>query len=289
MGRELYREFPQARMVFEEVEDTLKVPLKALCFEGPEAALTSTETSQPAILCLSVACHRVLDLERPVQPSYLCGHSLGEYSALVAAGAMGVADAAKIVRRRGELMQAAVPAGEGGMAAVMGLDRAQVERICEESSHGEVLVPANYNAPGQTVISGKKAALQRAKVLVKDGGGRFVPLPVSGPFHSPLMEPAADGLERALAFLNLQSFAPGVVTNVEAEANTRVDRVKDLLIRQVTKPVYWEESVRWMIGRGIRFFIELGPGRVLCNLIQRIDRSVKTKSLERPEDLRLIL
>jgi [acyl-carrier-protein] S-malonyltransferase len=285
MGHELYRNFEQARRVFEEVGDALRIDIARACFEGPEDALMATETAQPAILCVSLACYRVMESENPIKASFLCGHSLGEYTALVASGAITISDAARLVSKRGKLMQSAVARGEGGMTAILGLTRPEVESICQSSSEGEVLSPANYNAPTQIVISGHLGALKRAAALVKAQGGKAVELSVSAPFHCPLMELAAKGLAKEMSLLRIHPFRPGIVTNVEAKVNESEGRVKDLLIQQVTSPVRWEESVRWMIGRGVRSFVEVGPGHALSNLIVRIDKSVTVRNIEKPQDL----
>jgi [acyl-carrier-protein] S-malonyltransferase len=286
MGRELYRGFASARRTFEEVSDALKMDIAKVCFEGPTDALTSTEIAQPAVLCVSVACHRVLESEAAVSADFLCGHSLGEYTALVVSGALSLPEAARLVRRRGELMQSAVPKGGGGMVAVLGLGRSEVESICQKASQGEVLSPANYNAPTQLVISGHRGALERAVDLVEACGGKALKLAVSAPFHCPLMEPAASGLAKELSSLPIRPFHPGIVTNVEAAENTDEKKVRELMIQQVTAPVRWEESVRWMVGKGIGSFLEIGPGRILSGLIEKIDRSVCVRSFERPGDLR---
>lgn len=286
MGRELSQDFVQARRTFEEVSDALKIDIAGLCFEGPADVLTSTEIAQPAVLCVSVACHRVLESEAPVSADFLCGHSLGEYTALVVSGALSLSEAARLVHRRGELMQSAVPKGEGGMAAILGLSAAEVEAICQKASQGEVLSPANYNAPTQVVISGQRRALERAVGLVCAQGGKALELAVSAPFHCALMEPAARGLAKEISSLSIRPFRPGIVTNVEAVVNTDEKKVTELMIQQVTAPVRWEESVRWMIQKEVRSFLEIGPGRVLSGLIERIDKSVIVRNFGGPGDLR---
>jgi [acyl-carrier-protein] S-malonyltransferase len=219
-------------------------------------------------------------------PQFTAGHSLGEYSALVASGALTFSEAVKIVRLRGKFMQEAVPVGEGAMAAVLGMEQDQVEKICEEVSSGEVLTPANFNCPGQIVIAGHSKAVERAIEKVKQEGKKAVLLPVSAPFHSPLMKPAGERLEKALEEISVNDLKIPVVTNVEAEANQSKDRVKELLVAQVSNPVRWEESMRKMIEKGIEQVIEIGPGKVLSGLMKRIDNHVENKNLEDIQSLK---
>lgn len=283
MGRELYEAFDVARQVFIEAEEVLGLPLRELCFSGPEAELKLTEYTQPAILTVSIAALRVLEEESGLRPFCVAGHSLGEYSALVCAGAMAFRDAVKLVRERGRLMQEAVPPGHGLMAVVLGLEAQEVERICQEASEGEVVAPANLNGAGQVVIAGTRSAVLRAMVLAKEcGAKRVLELPVSAPFHSPLMLPAAEGLKRFLSEVAVQPFSVGVITNVEAKLNTDSSRVKSLLVEQAVRPVRWEESVRELEGLGCESVLEVGPGKVLSGLIKRISPSLKVENFESP-------
>lgn len=280
MGKELFDQFKVAKEVFEEADDVLHFPLSRLCFEGPEEALKLTENTQPAVLTASIAALRVLQSERGIEPKFTAGHSLGEYSALVAAGALTFAEAVQIVRLRGKFMQEAVPVGEGTMAAVLGMERQEVEQICHEASNGEVIAPANFNCPGQIVIAGHTRAVERAIALVKQRGKKAMLLQVSAPFHSPLMKPAGMRLREVLETISIQSIKTPVVTNVEAKANTDSERVKPLLVDQVSNPVRWEESMRWMIGEGIERVLEVGPGKVLSGLMKRIDPNVAVGNVE---------
>ncbi len=281
MGKELAEHFPVAQETFAEANEALGIDLQSLCFNGPEAELKLTANTQPCILTVSIAALRVLRKEVGWKADYLAGHSLGEFSALVAAEAMSFPDAVRIVRMRGQFMQEAVPAGAGGMAAVLGLAREQVEELCRQAAQGEVLTPANFNSPGQIVISGHMKAVERAIALAPGmGAKRAVPLPVSAPFHSPLMEPAGQRLGAELARIEIKDLAAPVVTNVEAEPNTAKERVRDLLIRQVSSPVRWEDSVKRMIGLGVERFVEIGPGKVLVGLLRRIDGTREAFSLE---------
>jgi [acyl-carrier-protein] S-malonyltransferase len=288
MGKELRDNFSIARRVFEEADDTLRFSISGLCFQGPEEALRLTENTQPAVLTTSIAALKVLQSEKEVMPRFAAGHSLGEYSALVAAGVFTLAEAARIVRLRGKFMQEAVPAGEGSMAAILGMERERIERLCEESSEGEVLSPANFNCPGQIVIAGHSAAVQRAVERVKQEGKKAVLLPVSAPFHSSLMKPAGLRLGRELEGIVVKDLSVPVVTNVEAEPNRSEKRVKELLVAQVSSPVRWEESMRRMIDEGIEQVLEIGPGKVLSGLMKRIDARVETGSLEDLQTLKKI-
>ncbi len=279
MGKEFFENFPVARQVFEEADDSLHFSISSVCFQGPEKALRLTENTQPAILTTSIAALRVLESENGVTPALTAGHSLGEYSALVASGAFDFADAVQIVRLRGKFMQEAVPVGEGAMAAVLGMEREDIEALCGEVSQGEVLSPANFNCPGQIVIAGHSQAVQRAVDLVNERGKRAVLLPVSAPFHSPLMEPAGNRLKKELEKVPVSPLRVPVVTNVEAEVNTSKERVEELLIKQVYHPVRWEESMRRMVHEGIERVIEIGPGKVLTGLMRRIDDGVEAVNL----------
>jgi len=288
MGRDLFENFGLARQIFEEADDTLRFSVSGLCLKGPEEALKLTENTQPAVLTTSVAALRVLQAEKGIAPQFAAGHSLGEYSALVASGALTFSQAVKIVRLRGKFMQEAVPVGEGAMAAVLGMEKEQVEKLCQEVSSGEVLAPANFNSPGQIVIAGHTKAVARAIERLKQEGKKAVFLPVSAPFHCSLMKPAGDRLEKALEEISVGDLKIPVITNVEAEANTSKDRVKELLVAQVSSPVRWEESMKKMIGKGIEQVLEIGPGKVLSGLMKRIDSRVETKNVEDLKTLKSI-
>jgi [acyl-carrier-protein] S-malonyltransferase len=288
MGKELFENFSVAKKVFEEADDALHLSISALCFKGPEETLKLTENTQPAVLTTSIAAFKVLQEEKGITPQFTAGHSLGEYSALVVSGALTFSEAVKMVRLRGKFMQEAVPVGEGAMAAVLGMEREQVEKLCEEISYGEVLTPANFNCPGQIVIAGHSKAVERAIERIKQEGKKAVLLPVSAPFHSPLMKPAGERLEKALEEISVSDLKVPVVTNVEAEVNTSKDRVKGLLVAQVSSPVRWEESMRKMIEKGIEHLFEIGPGKVLSGLMKRIDSRVETKNLEDLQTLKKI-
>jgi [acyl-carrier-protein] S-malonyltransferase len=281
MGKELAANFSVARQVFEEADDTLGFPLSTLCFEGPEEKLRLTEFTQPAILTVSIAVLKVVEAETGLSPVLLAGHSLGEYSALVAAGVLTFSDAVMAVRQRGRFMQEAVPVKTGTMAAVLGLDQEVVEEICSAAAGDQIVAPANFNAPGQIVIAGHCEAVDRALELARERGCRkAIPLSVSAPFHCPLMEPAGLRLQEFFADIVLHSFTTPVVTNAEATANSDPSRVVELLVRQVSSPVLWQDSVVAMIQSGSMRFVELGPGRVLSGLIKRIDKTVYTHSIE---------
>lgn len=281
MGKELAEHFPVARETFAEANEALGFDLQRLCFNGPEEELRLTANTQPSILTVSIAALRVLRAEVGWDADYLAGHSLGEFSALVAAEAMSFGDAVKMVRLRGEFMQEAVPVGAGGMAAVLGLERPQVEELCQRAAQGEVLTPANFNSPGQIVISGNLKAVERGIAVAQEmGAKRAVSLPVSAPFHSPLMEPAGQRLQAELAQVEIDELTTPVVTNVEAEPNTSKERVRDLLVRQVSSPVRWEDSMNRMIELGTERFVEIGPGKVLLGLLRRIDGTRKQFHLE---------
>ena len=288
MGKEFFENFREAREVFQEADDVLHLPISSLCFQGPEEALKLTENTQPAVLTTSIAVLRVLQAEKGVVPHLAAGHSLGEYSALVVSGALAFADAVQIVRLRGRFMQEAVPVGEGAMAAILGMERGQVEKLCEEAAQGEVLTPANFNCPGQIVIAGHAKAVERAMERVKQEGKKAVPLPVSAPFPSPLMKPAGERLEKVLEGIPLQDLKIPVVTNVEADINRSKERVKELLVTQVWSPVRWEESMQKITGDGIEQILEIGPGKVLSGLMKRINPKVETKNIEDIQTLKKI-
>ena len=280
MGRELARNFEVVRRVFEEADRALGFSLSELCFEGPAEQLQLTANTQPAILTVSAAAAAVLR-EKGVQADYVAGHSLGEYSALVTAGSIGLGDAVRTVRKRGEYMQEAVPAGHGAMAALLGLDGAVADEICREASQGDVVSPANFNSPGQIVIAGHAAAVARAAELVKARGAkRAIMLNVSAPFHCALMQPAQDRLARDLDALELADPQVPLVNNADASIVRSADAVRDGLKRQVTAPVRWEQSMRLLLGEGVRLFIEIGPGKVLSGLMRQIDRQADCLHVE---------
>jgi len=276
MGADLVQAFPAARRTFAEADDALGMGLSRLCCEGPEETLALTEHAQPAILTASLAAYRVLEETAGLAPRALAGHSLGEWSALVAAGSLGLADAVRAVRERGRLMQAAVPVGEGGMAAVLGLDVDAVAALCREAASGDVLAPANLNGGGQVVVAGRAAAVDRLVALVAaKGGGRAQRLTVSAPFHCALMAPAADGLARYLQTVRFEAPRVPVVTSVDARLVTGAGELRDLLVRQVTAPVRWEETAR-TLATGATLALEVGPGRVLSGLFRRIVPALAT-------------
>ena len=286
MGNELCRDFSAAKQVFAEADEALGFALSELCFAGRDADLKLTENTQPAILTASIAALRVLEEETAVRPAFVAGHSLGEYSALVAVGALEFRDAVKVVRERGRLMQQAVPAGEGAMAVVLGLEMDVVRALCDDAAYSEVVSPANFNGSGQVVIAGAKPAVARAMALAKERGAkRVLDLPVSAPFHCQLMQPAAEGLKKVLNDITVHPFQVGVVTNVEAEVNLDPGRVKALLIEQVVRPVRWEESVKKLGALGCDRAIEIGPGKVLKGLIKRILPAMEVDNFEAPADL----
>jgi [acyl-carrier-protein] S-malonyltransferase len=287
MGRDLASEFEPARRVFEEADEALGAPISRLCFEGPEAELTRTENTQPAILTCSIAVLRTLQAERGVSFDVAAGHSLGEWSALVAAGALSLADAVRLVRLRGQAMQEAVPEGQGAMAAIMGLAPDKLEELCRDSRQGEVLSPANFNGAGQIVISGHAGAVDRAVASAKERGAqRAVRLQVSAPFHCALMQPAADRLRAALAGVAIAPLSAPVVANVDAQPNQDRGRVADLLIAQVTAPVRWEESVTRLAADGVTRAIEVGAGSVLRGLVKRIAKEIQVTSVGEPHEVK---
>jgi [acyl-carrier-protein] S-malonyltransferase len=273
MGKELAGKYAVARQTFEEADETLGYKLSELCFEGPEEKLKLTENTQPAILTASVAAWRVLQ-EKGLQPNFVAGHSLGEYSAHVAAGTLTLADAVRTVRNRGKYMQEAVPVGVGAMAAILGMPIEKVSEIAAAAAKGEVCQAANINSPEQIVISGHATAVERAIALATEGGAKkAVRLPVSAPFHSALMQPAQDRLTLDLAALSFQNPSCPVICNVDAALVTSGEAAREALIRQVTGTVRWEPSVRLLINQGVSLFIEVGPGKVLWGLMRQIDRS----------------
>jgi [acyl-carrier-protein] S-malonyltransferase len=288
MGRELADAFPECRAVFDEADAALGEPLSQLCFEGPESRLVLTENTQPAILTMSVAAARLLE-SRGIRAQFMAGHSLGEYSAHVAAGTLAFADAVRIVRRRGRYMQEAVPVGAGAMAAVLGLDRDAVAEACAEAAEGEIVAPANLNAPGQVVIAGSAAAVQRAGERAKARGAkRVIPLPVSAPFHCALMAPAEARLAPELRALAVQAPRVPVVANVDAEPKTDGAAAVDALVRQVSAPVRWEDVIARLASAGVRAYVEVGPGTVLSGLVRKIQRDARVANLQAPADLEAV-
>jgi [acyl-carrier-protein] S-malonyltransferase len=280
MGKDLAQNFPESQGVLEQADAALGFPISKMCFEGTEEELKLTENTQPGILSVSIAAYRALE-KRGVVPDFVAGHSLGEYSALVAAGGIEFADAVKLVRARGKYMQEAVPPGEGAMAAILGMAPSDVADVCKKASQGEVVSPANLNSPEQTVISGAAAAVKRAvEIASQSGAKRAVILPVSAPFHCALMMPAQKRLETDLRAARFSSLKFPLITNVDAEAITTGDEARESLIRQVTSPVRWLDSIREMIEAGVSVFVEVGPGKVLCGLLRQIDRSVRALNVE---------
>jgi [acyl-carrier-protein] S-malonyltransferase len=273
MGKDLAEKYPVARQTFEEADDALGYKLSQVCFEGPEDQLRLTEITQPAILATSVAALRVIETQIP-RPSYVAGHSLGEYAAHVASGSFTFADAVRTVRNRGKYMQEAVPVGVGAMAAILGMDFEKVNAVCNDAAQGEVCSPANINSPEQIVISGNTTAVERAAKLADDRGAKRAKLlPVSAPFHCALMKPAQDRLEADLDKLAMQKPVYPVACNVEADLVTDHLRARDTLLRQVTGSVKWDQCIHLLIAHGVQTFIEVGPGKVLCGLMRQIDRS----------------
>lgn len=282
MGRDFAEKYPVAKAIFDEADEALGYSLSTLCFEGPEEQLKQTEYTQPAILTVSVAAARVL-AEHGITASFAAGHSLGEYSAHVAAGTLSFADAVRTVRSRGQFMQQAVPEGKGGMAAILGLDAARIGELCQQASDEMncIVAPANLNSPGQTVISGDAAAVDRASELCKEAGAkRAVPLPVSAPFHCKLMEPAADKLASELERIVFNDPTMPVASNVDARFLSRSSEVRDCLIRQVTGAVRWTECIALLKEAGATTFLEVGPGKVLSGLMRQIDRDQTMLNVE---------
>lgn len=280
MGKELAAMYPVAQQTFEEADGALGFKLSQLCFEGPEDKLKLTEITQPAILTASVAAFRVLE-SKGILPGYVAGHSLGEYSAHVAAGTLAFSDAVRAVRQRGKYMQEAVPVGEGAMAAVLGMNLDAIRQICTEAAQGQVCQPANINSPEQIVISGSKAAVERAAELARSRGAkRAVMLPVSAPFHCALMQPAQDRLAEDLRQLAFRDMRFSLATNVDCELINSPEKARDALIRQVTGAVQWECSMRLLIREGLSTFVEVGPGKVLCGLMRQIDRGPTCLNVE---------
>jgi [acyl-carrier-protein] S-malonyltransferase len=286
MGKSLAEQFPAAAQVYEEANDALGFDLGKLCFSGSDEDLKLTANTQPAILATSVAALRVMQQETGLVPDYVAGHSLGEYSALVAAGALSLSAAVSTVRQRGTFMQEAVPVGTGSMAAILGVDAEILVEICRDASSDKIVAPANFNSPGQIVIAGHTEAVDRALVLAKERGAkRALVLPVSAPFHSSLMQPAADRLAQVLEQVSVATMDCPLVSNVEAVPYQESSRVKPLLIEQVCAPVLWAQSIEAMNILGVDTYVEIGPGKVLTGLLKRIDRKLKSYNMESVESL----
>jgi [acyl-carrier-protein] S-malonyltransferase len=280
MGRDLAANFPESKAVFDAADSALGFSITQTCFAGSEEALKLTENTQPAILTVSTAAYRAL-AGKGIVPDFVAGHSLGEYSALVAAGGVDFSAAVKLVHARGKYMQEAVPAGQGAMAAILGLSTTEVADICKKAAENDVVSPANLNSPEQTVISGSAAAVKRAvEIASQSGAKRAVILPVSAPFHCALMMPAQQRLEPDLRATKFSALKIPLITNVDAQAITTGEEARDALIRQVTAPVRWLDSVREMIESGVTVFLEVGPGKVLSGLLRQIDRSVRVFNVE---------
>jgi [acyl-carrier-protein] S-malonyltransferase len=289
MGKAIAESHPEARAVFQAADQVLGFSLSKLCFEGPADELKLTENTQPAILTTSIALYRVLE-SQGVEADFVAGHSLGEYSALVAAGGLRLEDAVVLVRKRGRYMQEAVPVGRGAMAAVLGLGLEDIKAVCEAAASGEIVEPANLNGPGQIVIAGHAAAVSRAGEGAKARGAKkVVPLPVSAPFHCELMKPAQERLTRDLAEVTFSDLRVPLISNVDAAPIHRGEEARDALARQVASPVRWEESVRGLLDRGVEQFVEVGPGKVLSGLVRKIDQTVRALSVEGPEGVRKLL
>ena len=280
MGKALFENSAAARQVFEEADDALGFAISRLCFEGPEEDLQLTENTQPAILTVSVAAFRAMVEAGMAAPAFVAGHSLGEYSALVAAGALKLSDAVRTVRARGRYMQEAVPVGTGAMAAVIGGELKDIERVCAEASGDQICSVANMNSPSQFVIAGNTEAVDRAIELLQGIAKRVIRLKVSAPFHCALMKPAQDRLAADLDQLEFNEPAMPLVTNVDARATTAPAELRDALVRQVSSPVRWVESMQLLVGQGVDTFVEAGPGKVLSGLMRQIDRDVKTMNVE---------
>jgi [acyl-carrier-protein] S-malonyltransferase len=280
MGKDLAEKFAVARQVFEEADDALGFSLSRLCYEGPAEDLQLTENTQPAILAVSVAAFRALESAGVPAPAFVAGHSLGEYSALVAAGVLQLPDALRTVRARGRYMQEAVPVGTGAMAAVIGGELSDIERVCGEASSDEVCSVANINSPGQVVIAGSTAAVDRAIELLKDVARRVIKLNVSAPFHCALMKPAQDRLAPDLERLTFSDPKFAVVTNVDARVTTAPGELRDALVRQVSAPVRWVESMQLLIENGVDTVVEVGPGKVLSGLMRQTSRDIKCLNVE---------
>lgn len=290
MGKDIADAFPEAREVFEKIDQALGFPISKLCFEGPDEELKLTENTQPAILAVSSAIHAVMRARGSLKPDIVAGHSLGEYSAIVAAGGLTPAQAARIVRQRGQFMQEAVPVGTGAMAAILGPSLEEIRQICQEASQGEVVSPANLNAPGQIVIAGAKAAVERAMQIAKSRGvRRMILLPVSAPFHTDLMRPAEERLKPVIEEAPIRNLEVPLMSNVDASPIGTDHAIRNALIRQVVSPVRWIDGIQKMIEMGVRRFIEVGPGSVLSGLIKRINPDVEAIAINDRKSLEGIL
>jgi [acyl-carrier-protein] S-malonyltransferase len=287
MGKDLFDNFASARQVFEEADDALGFSLSALCFAGTAEDLALTANTQPAILTVSIAAFRAMEAENFPEPDFVAGHSLGEYSALVATGALDFSDAVKTVRKRGTYMQEAVPVGTGAMAAILGLPIETVEIACAEAARGQICSPANINSPAQIVIAGNSEAVDRACELLKTRGAkRAIKLNVSAPFHCDLMLPAQERLARDLAEINFRDLQFPVVENVSGEFNAKGERVRAALTEQVSKPVRWAKSIENLIVEEVDTFVEVGAGKVLSGLVKQINRDVRSLNVENSESLK---
>ncbi|CUJ89256.1 Malonyl CoA-acyl carrier protein transacylase [Ruegeria denitrificans] len=292
MGKALAEVYPAAQAVFDEVDEALGEKLSSLIWEGDIADLTLTQNAQPALMATSMAVMRALDAEgvSVTDAAFVAGHSLGEYSALAAAGALSVADTARLLRTRGKAMQSAVPVGEGAMAAILGLDLDAVRTVAEEAAQGEVCQAANDNDPTQVVVSGSKAAVERAAEIAKEKGAkRAVMLPVSAPFHCALMQPAADVMAEALAVVEIKAPAVPLVANVRAEAVSDPSLIRQLLVEQITGSVRWRESVQYMAAQGVTETWEIGAGKALSGMVRKIDRAIAGKAVSTPEDVQNVM
>jgi [acyl-carrier-protein] S-malonyltransferase len=286
MGKELADNFTVARQVFEEANDALGFDLASLCYNGPEEDLKLTANTQPAILTTSVAALRVLSAESGLIPSFAAGHSLGEYSALVCAGGLAFADAVRVVRQRGTFMQEAVPVGTGSMAAILGLGLDDLAVVCSDAAQGQVVAPANFNSDGQVVIAGHTEAVDRAIVLAKEKGAkRAMPLPVSAPFHCSLMVPAGERLATVLNGIEIGAMTLPVIANVEAAPNQDPARVRELLVKQVSAPVRWQETIASMVELGVDRYVEIGPGKVLSGLAKRMAKGSTIQNVQNVADI----
>lgn len=285
MGKDLAENSAAARQVFEEADDALGFSISKLCFEGSVEELQLTENTQPAILTVSIAALRALEAENAPPPAYFAGHSLGEYSANVASGSLSLADAVRTVRERGRYMQEAVPVGTGAMAAIIGGELSEIQRICSEAKDGLVCAPANINSANQVVIAGDAAAVEQATEALKGIAKKVIKLNVSAPFHCSLMLPAQERLAMNLGKLSFQDLTRPVITNVDAEAVFSDEAARDALVRQVSAPVRWLESMELLMRQGVGTFVEIGPGKVLCGLMRQISRNVKCLNVEDSESL----
>jgi [acyl-carrier-protein] S-malonyltransferase len=290
MGKDLYDNFPKAREVFEEADDALNFKLSEMCFSGTAEDLALTANTQPAILTVSIAAFRAMEIENYPSPDFVAGHSLGEYSALVAAKALSFADAVKTVRKRGMYMQEAVPVGVGAMAAILGLPVETVENACVEAAQGQICSPANINSPAQIVIAGNTEAIDRAIEILKERGAkRAIKLNVSAPFHCALMRPAQEKLAADLQRIDFEDLRFPVIENVSAEANTKGERARDALTMQVSAPVRWADSIESLIAEEVETFVEVGAGKILAGLVRQINRDVRCLNVENADSLKITL